>query len=117
VRVLCPTCKKEAEPDHTIWQNLIAPWQTTVPKHVYEPVGCLDCRETGFKGRQGIYEIMQISDGLRALMDSASDVGKLRQQAYREGMCSLRLSGAQKVASGNTSVIEVLRVTPESLGH
>ena len=117
VRVLCPTCKKEAEPDHTIWQNLIAPWQTTVPKHVYEPVGCLDCRETGFKGRQGIYEIMQISDGLRALMDSASDVGKLRQQAYREGMCSLRLSGAQKVASGNTSVIEVLRVTPESFGH
>ncbi len=117
VRLLCPTCKKEAEPDHTIWQNLIAPWQTTVPKHVYEPVGCLDCRETGFKGRQGIYEIMQISDGLRALMDSASDVGKLRQQAYREGMCSLRLSGAQKVASGNTSVIEVLRVTPESFGH
>lgn len=117
VRVLCPTCKKESELDPGIWQNLTTPWQTTLPKKVYEPAGCIECRETGFKGRQGIYEIMQITDALRALMDSASDVGKLRQQAYREGMCSLRLSGAQKVATGSTSMIEVLRVTPESLGH
>ena len=117
VRVLCPTCKKESGLDPGIWQNLTTPWQTTLPKKVYEPAGCIECRETGFKGRQGIYEIMQITDALRALMDSASDVGKLRQQAYREGMCSLRLSGAQKVATGSTSMIEVLRVTPESLGH
>ncbi|HTQ98391.1 MAG TPA: GspE/PulE family protein [Candidatus Acidoferrum sp.] len=114
VRILCPKCKRETEVDASIWQNLTAPWQTTLPKKVYEPAGCLECRETGYKGRQGIYEIMQMSDGLRTLVDSKADLAKLRQLAYREGMCSLRLSGAQKVASGQTSVLEVLRVAPQS---
>jgi general secretion pathway protein E len=114
VRSLCPHCKKDTELDAALWQNLTMPWQTTTPKKVFEPVGCQECRETGFKGRQGIYEIMQISDGLRALMDDPAALGKLRQQAYREGMCSLRLSGAQKIANGQTSVLEVLRVSPES---
>jgi general secretion pathway protein E len=85
-----------------------------VPGKVYEPGGCLECRDTGYKGRQGIYEIMQMSPAMRELVDIQIDLGKMRQVAYREGMCSLRLSGAQKVASGSTSMIEVLRVSPES---
>lgn len=114
VRVLCPHCKREAELDPQLWQDMTAPWHTTLPKKVYEPVGCLECRDTGYKGRQGIYEIMQLSDGLRTLIDGGAELGKLRQLAYKEGMCSLRLSGAQKVASGQTSMLEVLRVSPES---
>jgi general secretion pathway protein E len=115
VRILCPHCKREAELDGPLWQTLTAPWQTTMPKKVYEPVGCLECRDTGYKGRQGIYEIMQMSDPLRTHIDSKGDLGKMRQQAYREGMCSLRLSGAHKVVSGQTSILEVLRVAPQSI--
>jgi general secretion pathway protein E len=115
VRVLCPHCKREAEVDPVLWKSLTAPWETTVPKKVYEPVGCLECRETGYKGRQGIYEIMPFTEALHACAQEASDLPKLRRQAYKEGMCSLRLSGAQKVASGVTSILEVLRVSPESL--
>jgi general secretion pathway protein E len=116
VRVLCPHCKREAEVDPGQWQALTAPWQTTMPKQVYEPVGCLECRETGYKGRQGIYEMMPFTDTLQALAEDASTLAKLRLQAYKEGMCSLRLSGAQKVANGTTSILEVLRVAPESHG-
>ncbi len=115
VRVLCPHCKREAEVDPVLWKSLTAPWETTVPKKVYEPAGCLECRETGYKGRQGIYEIMPFSETLHACAEEAADLPKLRRQAYKEGMCSLRLSGAQKVASGMTSMMEVLRVSPESL--
>ncbi|MES2604068.1 MAG: GspE/PulE family protein [Pseudomonadota bacterium] len=114
VRILCPHCKREADLDPQLWQDMTAPWHTTLPKKVHEPVGCLECRDTGYKGRQGIYEIMQLSDGLRTLIDGGAELGKLRQLAYKEGMCSLRLSGAQKVASGQTSMLEVLRVSPES---
>ena len=114
VRILCPNCKREVDVDEGLWHNLTTPWQTTLPKKVFEPGGCLECRETGYKGRQGIYEIMQMSPALRELIDLQVDLGKLRQVAYREGMCSLRLSGAQKVASGRTSMIEVLRVAPET---
>ncbi len=114
VRILCPHCKRETDIDAALWQTLTAPWQATAPKKVYEAVGCLECRETGYRGRQGIYEIMQMTDALRAQVDQKIDLGKLRQQAWREGMCSLRLSGAQKVATGQTSALEVLRVAPEN---
>lgn len=115
VRILCPHCKREADIDLQLWKTLTAPWETTVPKKFYEPVGCLECRETGYKGRQGIYEIMPLTETLQAYAEEAADLPKLRRQAYQEGMCSLRLSGAQKVASGATSLLEVLRVAPESL--
>ncbi len=115
VRVLCPHCKREADVDPAMWKTLTAPWETTVPKKVYEPVGCLECRETGYKGRQGIYEIMPYTEALQGCAEAAADLPKLRRQAYKDGMRSLRLSGAQKVASGITSIVEVLRVSPESL--
>ncbi len=115
VRILCPHCKRETEVDPELWKALTAPWETTVPKKVYEPVGCLECRETGYKGRQGIYEIMPFTETLSTNAEDAADLPKLRRQAYKDGMCSLRLSGAQKVASGMTSIVEVLRVSPESL--
>jgi len=113
VRILCPHCKRETEPDPVLWQSLTKPWDATLPKKVYEPVGCLECRDTGFKGRQGIYEVMPLTETLQSFADDASDLPKLRRQAFKEGMCSLRLSGAQKVASGVTSILEVLRVAPE----
>ena len=113
VRVLCPHCKSESAIGEDEWKVLTSPWKVRVPKSVSSSVGCLECRETGFKGRQGIYEVMPMTETLQCFADEKSDLPKLRQEAYKEGMRSLRLSGAQKVAAGLTTVIEVLRVTPE----
>lgn len=114
VRVLCPHCKQEAEMDEGEWKLLTSPWKMRAPKVVSVSVGCLECRNTGYKGRQGIYEVMPMSDTLQLCIETAADLPKLRTQAYKDGMHSLRLSGAQKVAAGLTTVIEVLRVTPDS---
>ncbi len=76
-------------------------------------VGCDECRGTGYRGRAGVYEVLPLSESLKALIQADTDLAALRRQALREGMRSLRLSGAQKIAAGLTSVEEVLRVTPQ----
>lgn len=114
VRVLCPHCKQPTEIEADAWQALTQPWKVKLPKKAAEAVGCLECRETGFKGREGIYEVMPLTESLQSFADDKSDLPSLRKQAYKEGMLSLRLSGAQKVAAGLTTVKEILRVTPEN---
>lgn len=114
VRTLCPSCKKAEEIQPDAWETLTKPWKVKVPQNAFNAEGCLNCRETGFKGRQGIYEVMPFTETLHKYADDKSDLPVLRKQAYKEGMLSLRLSGAQKVAAGNTTVNEVLRVTPET---
>ncbi|MDX1490931.1 MAG: GspE/PulE family protein [Pseudohongiellaceae bacterium] len=114
VRVLCPHCKTQGAISEQDWKVLISPWKMAIPKKVAVSNGCLECRETGYKGRQGVYEIMPMTEALASHIESAADLPKLRNQAYKEGMLSLRLSGAKKVAAGVTAVNEVLRVTPES---
>ncbi len=113
VRVLCPYCKKTEPLEESAWTMLTAPWKVKAPQNAASLVGCLECRETGFLGRQGIYEIMPFSESLQALADDKSSLEQLRRQAYKEGMRSLRLAGALKVAAGKTTINEVLRVTPE----
>src|SRR5690606_6782711 len=113
VRVLCPHCKVESVPEQTAWKALCGPWRTATPKVVYEAAGCLECRETGFRGREGIYEVMPFSESLQQFAEDRADLPRLRRQAYKEGMYSLRLAGAQKVARGVTTINEVLRVAPE----
>jgi len=113
VRVLCPYCKKSSTVDESAWKLLTVPWKVRQPENVAVAEGCLECRDTGFLGREGIYEVMPFSESLQALADDKSALTELRKQAYREGMRSLRLAGALKVAAGKTTVSEVLRVTPE----
>jgi general secretion pathway protein E len=114
VRTLCPHCKTVGDSDPDVWKTLTAPWKMKLPNKVYQPVGCLDCRETGFIGRQGIYELLPLTDGIKPLINTGVDIGKLRRSAMKEGMKTLRLSGAMKVAAGMTTVAEVLRVAPFS---
>ena len=114
VRTLCPHCKQETQIDAEIWNVLVKPWTVSLPKQVYEPGGCQECRETGFKGRQGIYEVMPFSQALQEYAEDKGDLPRLRLHAYKEGMRSLRLSGALKVAAGLTTINEVLRVAPQS---
>ncbi len=112
VRSFCPHCKKESEVESADWDYLVKPWKVARPKKIFEPGGCLECRNTGYLGRQGLYEILVLSDALKEMITDDCDLIKLRQQAMREGMRTLRLSGAQKVAAGLTSMEEVLRVAP-----
>jgi len=113
VRTLCPHCKEVSELHHeTLWNELVAPFKATPPKQVYKPVGCLECRNTGYKGRIGIYEVLLLSPETKRLINEATDIAKVREQAYKEGMRPLRVSGALKVAAGITTLDEVMRVAP-----
>ncbi len=75
-------------------------------------MGCLECRNTGYLGRQGIYEIMLLTDNLKEKVTADLNLQDLRRLAMKEGMRTLRLSGAQKIAAGLTTMEEVLRVAP-----
>ncbi|CAH0992843.1 hypothetical protein SIN8267_02980 [Sinobacterium norvegicum] len=112
VRTLCPDCKEPVSMDTGVWSELTAPWRVTAPQQVFQAKGCDECRYTGFRGRQGIYEILVLSDDVKQHITNDTDLKKLSEQAMREGMRTLRLSGAQKVAAGLTTVEEVLRVVP-----
>lgn len=112
VRTLCRHCKAPHALPESDWRTLIQPWRAPVPKGAQRAIGCSECRETGFRGRAGVYEIMRVSDSLKQCIRADTDLALLKQQACREGMRSLRLAGAQKVASGLTTLEEVLRTTP-----
>ena len=114
VRTLCPHCKEPVEITEEDWQSLTRPWSAPLPTGAHKAVGCLECRDTGYRGRAGVYEIMQLSDSLKPYISADTDLLSLRRQGFKEGMRSLRLSGAQKVAAGLTTIEEVLRVTPQS---
>ncbi len=112
VRTLCPHCKKPHSPDEELWQSLVSPYKANMPDKTYEPVGCLECRQTGYRGRVGIYELLVMDDQFRAMTGTEADISVLRKAAVRHGMRPLRLDGAQKVAQGITTINEVLKVTP-----
>lgn len=112
VRTLCPHCKVEEKLDEKVWKQFTAPWLVKAPAHVYAAKGCLECRGTGYSGRMGIYEVMPMSDNIEQLVTETTDHAGLRQAAMKEGMHSLRLSGAHKVIAGLTTIEEVLRVSP-----
>ena len=113
VRTLCPHCKKPGEPpDDETWKTLTAPWRAEKPVQVMAPGGCLECRMTGYRGRIGLYEIMLMTPGLRRLVVADTDDVRLREQAFKDGMKPLRVSGAMKVAAGMTTADEVLKVAP-----
>ncbi len=117
VRVLCPSCKKSAPAtpeDDALWDRLVSPWKAARPAHFHHPVGCLECRMTGYRGRIGIYEILMLSPEIKQLIGENADVAQIRELAYREGMKPLRISGAMKVAAGMTTLAEVFKVAPPS---
>ena len=117
VRVLCPACKRSAPAtveDEALWDRLVAPWKANRPGSFHHPVGCLDCRMTGYRGRIGLYEILVLSPDVKQLIAEGAEIAKVRDLAYREGMKPLRISGAMKVAAGLTTLAEVFKVAPPS---
>ncbi len=115
VRTLCPKCKQPhpmQDDDVELWNNLVAPWKAARPAQLQQPQGCLECRMTGYSGRVGIYEILLMSPELRKLITPETDIAAVREQANREGMKPLRISGALKIAAGQTTLDEVLKCAP-----
>jgi general secretion pathway protein E len=112
VRTLCPHCKTEEPVEPEAWQQLTTPYRIKPPEKVFGPKGCLECRDTGYLGRIGIYELLPMSDPIRAHVSQTTDLGVVRKEGIREGMRTLRIAGAQKVAAGLTTIAEVLRVAP-----
>lgn len=115
LRLLCKSCKTAVTIEDEQWFSLIAPFKAAKPTQVYQAVGCLECRQTGYLGRIGIYEILVNSPTLKKLMTADCDNTLLQKQAIIEGMRPLRLSAAKKVAAGLTSIDEMIRVAPETM--
>ncbi|MEL0619033.1 GspE/PulE family protein [Psychrobacter proteolyticus] len=117
LRTLCPHCKKSVDvvPDSEVaiqWQELVQPWRAPAPAQIYVAQGCEHCRHTGYQGRVGLYEIMPLSNELKKLVAADTNLDVLKQQAYREGLQPLRLSGAKRISEGVTTIEEVMRVVP-----
>ncbi|MBA2674821.1 type II/IV secretion system protein [Ramlibacter sp.] len=113
VRTLCKQCR-ERDPDfprETI-DEIIKPWRITGSWKPYRPVGCVDCRMTGFLGRMGLYELLSISEVFKDKVTREPSIAALRRQAVADGMRPLRLAGALRVAEGVTTLQEVLTATP-----
>jgi general secretion pathway protein E len=113
VRTLCPHCK---EPDPAVTAahitEVVKPWTFHRPCTPYKPVGCIECRMTGFKGRMGLYELLLASDVFREKVHREPQMDVLRRQAVADGMRPLRLAGVLHVADGLTTLQEVLASTP-----
>jgi general secretion pathway protein E len=112
VRTLCPECKApDGELSDDVWQSLAGAWNLPKPAKVYRPIGCPECRQTGYRGRTGLYELLTVSEAFTQLIGDSADLQALRQQSVLDGMKPLRIAGAMKIAEGVTTAEEVLKVT------
>ena len=113
VRTLCKQCKvRDEEATRVALDEAIKPWQITGGYRPYKPVGCVDCRMTGFLGRMGLYELLVVSEAFKATVTREPSIDALRKQAVTDGMRPLRLAGALRVAEGLTVMAELLTSTP-----
>ncbi len=113
VRTLCKQCRqKDDATSREALAAIVKPWKINGGYRPYKPVGCVDCRMTGFMGRMGLYELLTVSESFKGQVTQAPDLGALRRQAVTDGMRPLRLAGALRVAEGLTTVEEVLSATP-----
>ncbi len=112
IRTLCPHCKRKSGLDPNAWNALVHPFKTSLPEVVYTANGCSECRNTGYQGRIGVYEIITMNQVIRRMIKPNCEAAEIRAQAVKDGTILLRLNGARKVAEGVTTIEEVLRVTP-----
>jgi general secretion pathway protein E len=116
VRVLCPECKEETKLTSDQLVSLgLQRGKHNVGAKIYKPAGCPTCMNSGYKGRTGIYEFLQIDDDIRSLIIKGADSNRIMSYANGIGTKNLRDDGFEKVLSGTTSIDEVLRVTDETV--
>ena len=113
VRTLCPQCKvPDANASREALAEVVKPWQLSGAYKPFKPVGCVDCRMTGFMGRTGLYELLVVSEAFKDRVNHEPSAEALKRQAINDGMRPLRLAGALRVAGGLTVVEEILAATP-----
>jgi len=113
VRTLCPQCKqRDEETSAATLAEAVRPWKLSGSYQPYKPVGCVECRMTGFRGRMGLYELLTVSEALKQQVHTSPSMDALRRQAVQDGMRPLRLAGALRVAEGVTTLDEVMSATP-----
>ncbi|GAB3439383.1 ATPase, T2SS/T4P/T4SS family [Massilia solisilvae] len=112
VRTLCVHCKATGgDLSDDVWQSIGGAWNLPKPATVYRPVGCPECRQTGYRGRTGLYELATVTEQFTRLIGEQTDLQALRQQSMADGMKPLRMAGAHKIIEGVTTAEEVLKVT------
>ncbi|MFC1630123.1 GspE/PulE family protein, partial [Patescibacteria group bacterium] len=124
VRLLCPECKEKTKPIKDMKEMIlksiedlppVVKSKVSIPKPfvVYKPKGCKKCNNQGYKGRTGLYEVLKMTDGLADIVMKEPSESKIKVEAHRQGMASIKQDGILKVLKGLTSIEEVLRVAKE----
>ncbi|MCH5263509.1 MAG: Flp pilus assembly complex ATPase component TadA [Lachnospiraceae bacterium] len=109
VRRLCPDCKKPKKADADDLELLMRKPDEDIT--VYEPCGCSRCDNTGFRGRIGVYEIMEVTQPLKTIISKGGNAEEIKNKALEEGMSTLRMSATKYVLEGITSIPEMMRVS------
>ena len=112
MRTLCKKCKKPYKPPKEVLEAL------DIPKgeyNFYKLAGCSECKNTGYRGRSGIFELMEVNDDIKALAMRKASAAMIKSQAIKDGMITLRRDAVRKFMSGSTSVEEVYRVTEKDV--
>ena len=117
VRILCATCKEQYLPINEELSRVGLTREACPEGKIYRAKGCQECMGTGFSGRIAIFEILLVDDELKNTILTNPDSATLKEKALKNGLVTLRMDGADKVAKGVTSIDEVLRVTEEELAE
>ena len=111
VRTLCKNCKEPYQPEAVELQTVGIPPDAAANVAFYRPVGCVECSQTGYKGRLGIFELMEMDGELREMAFNKAPTNRIRDQAVAAGMRTLMQDGVRKIIQGVTAIDEVLRIT------
>lgn len=112
LRRLCSKCKQPVKPNR---EDLPVDFPEELPEFIYEPVGCRECGDTGYRGRTGVHELLVLDADVRKMCVEHASAGDIRVHALKNGMITLRMSGWAKVIDGVTSVEEVKRISKEEI--
>jgi type IV pilus assembly protein PilB len=112
VRLLCPACKEPYAPVPELLADLGLPTDSNI--NFYKPRGCSECRGVGYKGREAIFEILEVNDEIKELIMQRAATAKIREIAVKQGFRTLRDAGIAKVIQGKTSLEAVMKVTQDS---
>lgn len=112
VRVLCPKCKApDPEPDPAYLAAVNLSMEELRGKRIYRPVGCEACKDTGYRGRKGIFELMELDNAIREMVFHREPVSRIREHALSRGMVTLMEDGKRKLIDGMTSLEEIVSIT------
>jgi general secretion pathway protein E len=115
VRVICADCREPYTPNETELAR-VGLTESNLSGTIYRPLGCNMCRNTGYRGRTAVHELLVMDDDVRKLVMEKADAAMIRRSCTGKGMKLLRHDGTERVMAGQTTIEELLRVTQEDIG-